>query len=107
MCPVPPLGDPEVFLSLLTTPFLAVPLLLEFFADGRARALQDLELQVGRARCFPPCLPSGRRHGSSGQPGYKCVTSRRPVHACPAVDLMISAGNRRHKMCNVRAGAAL
>ena len=39
--------ETEVFLSLLTTPFLAVPLLLEFFADGRARALQDPELQVG------------------------------------------------------------
>ena len=38
--------ETEVFLSLLTTPFLAVPLLLEFFADGRARALQDPELQT-------------------------------------------------------------
>lgn len=38
--------EAEVFLSLLTTPFLAVPLLLEFFADGRVRALQDAELQT-------------------------------------------------------------
>ena len=38
--------ETEVFLSLLTTPFLAVPLLVEFFADGRARALQDPELQT-------------------------------------------------------------
>ena len=36
--------ESEIFLSFLTTPFLAVPLLLEFFADGRARALFDTEL---------------------------------------------------------------